>query len=1024
MYQVAAGVLALVLGSGMLVGGFGTGTGWCLVLAGTAGIAIARSSRPMVRRGAVVLPLLCAAVAAVSPGVTPATAAAFVLLAAGQAIVLAAPPLPWALTAGQVAAAAAGAVSVVDCYAVIFGSLQPPALVPAVATFLLAVAALRATARTGIARVLFGSSAACVLTRRLFGCALVTLPLIGLLLIAGQNAGWYGIHTRFALLVAANVALVGVVALVTGSQMEAARTASQRQLRQRAEMAGVLRQVPTAFTVKGLDGRYLLASTAFERLHGLDEGGALGLADHDLHCPEELTEIIRRDRAVLDRDRPMVFEDERADGDGTRTFVTSLFPMRDDSGRPVAICSATTEITEVRVAESKFRSMLAASPEAMICVNAEGRVVLANPQALQVFGYERDELVGAAVESLVPAARRSRHIAHRRDYLANPAPRRMGEGMHLTAVRKDGTEFRAEISLTTVGSDSGPVVLASVQDITAEVEADQRLRLEREQFQMIMTAASDPFVSMDAGGRITEFNRQAEQISGWQRGDVLGHRVTDTILPARYADGLCRLLDGRWDWLLDRPTEMNARCRDGTERTVELTLWRTWRNGSPTYHAFGRDVTARRQTELALEQARDRAIEMAHLKSQFLASMSHEIRTPMNGVIGLTGLLLGTGLDETQRRYAEGIRGAGAGLLSVINDILDFSKLEAGKVLPERIDFEVHRLLDEVVALVADSTAGKTLAVATRCDPALSLPVSGDAGKLRQVLLNLVGNAIKFTERGRVQVSATPAGEVRPDAATPVCFVVTDTGIGIPAEKQPELFEPFTQADAGTTRRFGGTGLGLAICQELVAVMGGDISVVSRPGQGSEFSFTVPLFPPRQTVVPRPPAFRGLRFLVAGAADPDQRELLEQLRAWGMAPVTADDGAAAAGLMAAALSAGRPFDVVLCDAADAALITGAEGPPSGGIVLVAGEGGTLARPIRPSQLYDLLAGAFVAPAGRPAEAPRAVPESRGRVLLAEDNAINQTVAVGILSQLGYHADVAPDGRAAGRPPGDMSRSSR
>ncbi|GIE36552.1 hypothetical protein Ait01nite_095970 [Actinoplanes italicus] len=1004
IYQVTTGALAFVLGLSLLIP-VSPGTGWCLVLIGVTTIVIARVPRPLVRRTAAVLPLIAAAIALSPLGVAPTTAMAFVLLAIGQTILLTAPPQPWMLTASQVVAVAAGAISLLDCYGVLFERLPPLAFGPAAVSLLLAATVLAAGSHTGIARLLFGSSTSCVLTRRLLATAMVALPVFGLLLIAGEHAGWYGIHARFAMLVASNVALVGAVALVTGAQVDA----SHRELRQREEMAGVLQQVPTAFTVKGFDGRYLLASTAFEQLHGLPEGGALGLSDHELHSPEELAEIVRRDRAVLTRDRPMVFEDERADGDATRTFVTSVFPMRDPDGRPVAICHATTEITEVRVDERKFQGMVDASPEAMICVDAEGRIVLANPQALQIFGYERHELVGASVESLVPAARRSRHIAHRRDYLANPAPRRMGEGMQLTAIRKDGTEFPAEISLTAVDGDSGPVVLASVQDITAEVESDKRLRLEREQFQMIMTAASDPFVSMDADGRITEFNRQAEQISGWQRGDVLGRRALDTILPARYAGAVGRLLDGRWDWLLDRPTEMNALCRDGTELAVELTLWRTRRDSTPTFHAFGRDVTARRQTEIALEQARDRAIEMTRLKSQFLASMSHEIRTPMNGVIGLSGLLLDTALDDTQRRYTDGIRNAGLGLLSVINDILDFSKLEAGKALPERIDFDLCRLLDEVVALVADSCAGKSLTVTARCDPRLYRPLSGDAGKLRQVLLNLVGNAIKFTEEGSVEVTATATSDDRPDGATPVRFVVTDTGIGIAEDKQRELFEPFTQADAGTTRRFGGTGLGLAICRELVAVMGGQICVTSRPGNGSAFTFTVPLWPAEGAADPQYPALEGLRVLLVGDA---QHELLDQLRTWRMAPATAKDGEAAVRVLAEATASGRPFDLVLCDEREAGTIKGFRDAATPRVVPIGSTGAALARPFRQSQLYDLLVSVVAAPVDGPAAEPPASLENHGHVLLVEDNSINQTVALGILARLGYSADVAPDGRVA------------
>ncbi|WP_433796086.1 PAS domain S-box protein [Actinoplanes sp. CA-252034] len=1125
MYQVAAGALGLLLGASGVAP-------WGLISAGAAMIAIARLSRPWQRRTALLFPLLT--VAAVS--VDPAWATALLPLAVAQALLLAAGHRRWIRVVSQWFALAACGLSVVDCYAVLFGEPATRPLASAVTAFLLALATLSASPDTAVARLFFDRSISSVLTRRLVGAALIALPLIGLLLIAGQDAGWYSMHTRFAFMVAANVTLVTAIGLFTGARMEAA-DAARRELRQRQEMGHILHHTPTAFSVKGLDGRYLLASTAFEKLHDLGEGQVLGLADHDLHPPEKLAEMVRRDRAVLERGEAMTYEDEI----GSRTFVTSIFPMRDENGTTFAICHAITEITEVRIAESKFKGLLDASPEAMLCVNAEGRVVLANGRALEVFQYERHELLGIPVDTLVPGGLRTRHFAHRREYMASPSPHRAGRGMRLTAVRRDGTEFPVEVSLATVDGDNGTVVFAAVQDITdrlaqartdaqlaaiveasndaivskdldgviltwnpgaerlygytaaemigrdvtvllppdrpteeqsmlarvrrgelirhhetqrvrhdgqtiyvslsmgplrdpngviigastishditAAVEAEQRLRQEREQFQIIMAAASDPFVSMDAQGRITEFNGQAERLSGWQRDEVIGRPVLDMILPVRYAAGLDRVLDGRWGWLLDRPTEIFALRCDGVEVPIELTLWRTRRDGRTTFHAFGRDITARRQIEVALEQARDQAIEMARLKSQFLASMSHEIRTPMNGVIGLSGLLLDTTLDDTQHRYAEGIRNAGLGLLSVINDILDFSKLEAGKVLPERIDFEVWRLLDEVVALVADTTGSRDLTVVARCDSRLSQPVGGDVGKLRQVLLNLLGNAIKFTEQGSIEVTATPVADTA-GPEIPVRFAVTDTGIGIEPDKQRRLFEPFTQADASTTRRFGGTGLGLAICQELVAVMGGVITVDSRPGQGSTFAFTIPLGPPADSAPQHHPVLEGLRVLVVTADDDERRGLLDKLGAWKMAAVTAEDGTAATRLLIRAAAAGRPFDLALCDNGMAAVIAGTGVAPPPKIVMLTapgsappeGSGPALAKPVRQSQLYDLLVD-VVAPATEHAldDMPASL-EKQGHVLLVEDNAINQTVALGILARLGYSADVAPDGRVA------------
>ncbi|MEU8656344.1 PAS domain-containing protein, partial [Actinoplanes philippinensis] len=448
MYQIAAGALALVLGATA----FGP---WCLTSAGAAMIAIARLTRPWPRRIALLFPLITAG--AVVTGPAPVTA--LLPLAVAQALLLAAEPRRWVRVVSQWFALAACGLSVVACYAVLFGGPAPRPLAVGVTVFLLALATLAASPDTTVARMFLDSSISAVLTRRLVGSALIALPLIGLLLIAGQDAGWYGMHTRFALMVAANVTLVTVIGLFTGARMEVA-DAARRELLQREEMGNVLAQTPIAFSAKGLDGVYLLTSAAFEKLYDLPEGGALGLADHDLHTPEQLAEIIRRDRAVLDGGQPMTFEDEHH----SRTFVTSVFSMRDAAGNPAAICAATLEITDLRVAESKFKGLLDASPEAMLCVNAEGRIVLANARAVEAFRYERDELIGSFVERLVPAIHRSRHIAHRRDYLSHPAPRAMGKDLRLTAVRRDGTEFPVEVSLATVEGESGPVVFAAVQD--------------------------------------------------------------------------------------------------------------------------------------------------------------------------------------------------------------------------------------------------------------------------------------------------------------------------------------------------------------------------------------------------------------------------------------------------------------------------------------------------------------------------------------------------------------------------------
>ena len=251
------------------------------------------------------------------------------------------------------------------------------------------------------------------------------------------------------------------------------------------------------------------------------------------------------------------------------------------------------------------------------------------------------------------------------------------------------------------------------------------------------------------------------------------------------------------------------------------------------------DVTAEVGAEAAMSDARDKATEASRLKSDFLANMSHEIRTPMNGVIGMTDLLLETNLDARQRDYAQTVRNSGEALLTIINDILDFSKIEAGKLEIEDIEFDVRTVVDDVVDLLAGPAQTKGLELVAVIESSVPAVVSGDPGRLRQVLINLVGNAIKFTQSGEIVVRVTEAEAGIAGGDTMVRFEVSDTGDGIGPEKLDQVFQPFVQADTSTSRRYGGTGLGLAISSQLVALMGGDCGVWSRLGVGSNFWFTI-----------------------------------------------------------------------------------------------------------------------------------------------------------------------------------------
>jgi PAS domain S-box-containing protein len=633
------------------------------------------------------------------------------------------------------------------------------------------------------------------------------------------------------------------------------------------------------------------------------------------------------------------------------------------------------------------------------------------------------------------------------------ASRGIEDVYELTYIRKDGSRFPAVVSVTALRGAQGGIIgyLLIGTDNTARklVEAeqkrlDQRLRDQQFYTRSLIESNIDALMTTDPAGIITDVNRQMEALTGCTRDELIGAPFKSFFTdPERAEAGIKRVLTG--GKVIDY--ELTARAWDGKETVVSYnaTTFRDRNRKLQGVFAAARDVTDRKRFErtlqennIELERARAAAEKANLAKSDFLAAMSHEIRTPMNAILGMSDMLADSKLDAEQMQYVDVFRRAGASLLVLINDILDLSKIEAGHLELEEVDFDLEEVVDEAIALIGIKTRAKGIVLLPHLSRGLTTALVGDPTRLRQVLINLLGNAVKFTEAGEVLLTVQnhesgKSGEVQ--------FTIVDTGIGIPPDKLKTMFDKFTQADASITRKYGGTGLGLEISKRLVERMGGVLTGTSVVGQGSTFRFSAKFkrgIPGERKAALPVTDFHGSRVLVIDDNATNRFILGETLSAWGIESVEFGAPAEALASLCAANEAKKPYALVLVDSE----MPGMDGfettvrikqvAPELPVIMFtsdsrpgdirrrqeAGLSGYAVKPVRRVELLRLLCGAMQPrqapelPTPEIADCKETLPVKHLRILIAEDSADNRLLIEAYLKGSSHRFKFVEDGKAA------------
>jgi PAS domain S-box-containing protein len=690
-----------------------------------------------------------------------------------------------------------------------------------------------------------------------------------------------------------------------------------------------------------------------------------------------------------------------------------------------------------------YRSIFENAIEGIFQTTPSGQYLNVNPALAKMYGYDSVQELVAGLTAIdnqlyVDPNRRPEFVRIMQEHGTV-------RGFESEIYRKDKSTMWISENARAVLDTSGAISYyeGMVEDITERKQLETDLYVSEQNLGALINNIDDSIWSIDTGYRLVTFNsifsNSFEEMFGVKA--KVGDVVIDLLPPDWRPEDIAlydRALAGE-KFIVERRYQFKEE-----ERYYEISYNPIRTNAIVSGVAvFSKDITERQRAHIALQAAMVSAESANRLKSEFLANMSHEIRTPMNGVIGMTDLLLMTDLTHEQREFARTVRISGESLLVVINDILDFSKIEAGKLDLDITDFDLREVIDNTMDLLAAQAHSKNLELAAFIRPEVPLELRGDPGRLRQVVNNLVGNAVKFTAHGEVVVTVSRISETATHAT--LGFEVRDTGIGIDAKGQARLFKAFSQADGSTTRKYGGTGLGLAISQKLVALMNGEIKVASEVGKGSSFSFTAEF--EKQTIALKSVAghdLSGLHVLIVDDNATNREILDHHTRIWRMR-----SGLAASARQALEIlrdeSGSDPFELAILDmqmpemdglmlareiksdpaiaATRLVMLTSLGNQLDTEDMKKAGIEACVLKPVKQSRLFSRIAEVMAGhqPLARkktqtatlslksPITPPPNLSRKPVRILLAEDNIINQKVALGLLNNIGYKADVANNG---------------